>query len=118
LVKKLIKNLYEFLVTGILQHPRLSGAKDGFNHFVIEKGRLLETTRVEEGGDYLYKWIVLATQEEWLTHDDLYDLNFAFVFVAGASAWAVRLQLFDNTLEYQFEVLDDEEEEAEPLKPG
>src|SRR4051812_25254490 len=73
-------------------------AKDGFNRFVIEKDTLLETTRVEEGGDYLYKWIVLATQEEWLTHDDLYDLNFAFVFVAGASPEDFDYRLFDNTL--------------------
>ena len=90
-------------------------AGEGFNRFVIEKETLLDIARVEEGGDYLYKWIVLATEEEWLTHDELYDLNFAFVFVAGAIAEKFDYGIFDNTLEHQFEVLDDEEEEAEPL---
>ena len=89
-------------------------AGDGFNRFVIKKDTLLEPTRMGEDSDYLYKWIVLATQEEWLTHDDLYDLNFAFVFVAGTASEHFDYRIFDNTLEYQFEVLDDEEE-AEPL---
>jgi hypothetical protein len=80
----------------------------GFQRFVIEKQHLLETAKVEEA-DSAYKWIVLATHEEWLTDDDLYDLNFAFVFVAGASFQNFSYEVFDKTLEYQFEILSDED---------
>lgn len=71
---------------------------------------------MEDVGDVsedLYKWILLATGEEWLTHDDLYDLNFAFVYVAGTLQQQFDYALFDKTVEYQFDMLD-EEEENEP----
>jgi hypothetical protein len=82
----------------------------GFNRFVIETDTLLETVMVEEAGEYLYKWIVLATEEEWLSEDALYDLNFAFVFVAGASGGDFDYELFDRTLDYQFNTLEEEDE--------
>ena len=58
-------------------------AGGGFNRFIIDKQSLLETVLINEAGESLYKWIVLATQEDWLSNDALYDLNFAFVFAAG-----------------------------------
>jgi hypothetical protein len=88
-------------------------AGSGFNRFVIETESLLETMMVTEAGEFLYKWIVLATQEDWLTEDALYDLNFAFVFVAGASAGDFDYELFDRTLDYQFDTLEEEEDEDE-----
>ncbi len=85
-------------------------AGQGLQRFIIEKRQLLETKRVERLNEELYKWIVLATDEDWLTDDDLYDLNFAFVFAAGASRQNLNYEVFDKTLDYQFDILDDEEE--------
>ncbi|MEO6720626.1 MAG: hypothetical protein ABIN67_09670 [Ferruginibacter sp.] len=89
---------------------------DGSNSFVIERESLFETIQGEDGDEPLYKWIVLATEEEWLTEDELYDLNFAFVFAAGASPENFSYDLLDRTLDYQFDTLD-EEEESEPDNP-
>jgi len=86
-------------------------AGGGLNRFVINRESLLETVLVEEVDEYLYKWIVLATDEEWLSNDALYDLNFAFVFAAGQSRENFDYDLLDKTLDYQFDILDDEEEE-------
>ena len=82
------------------------------NRFVIERESMFETIQVEETNEPLYKWIVLATREEWLNEDELYDLNFAFTFAAGASPENFDYDLLDKTLDYQFDTL--EEEESEP----
>jgi predicted membrane GTPase involved in stress response len=83
------------------------------NIFEIERSQLLETIKIDDESDEdLYKWIVIATTEEWLTVDDLYDLNFAFVYAAGASGSAdFSYERFDKTVEYQFEMIDEEETE-------
>jgi hypothetical protein len=80
--------------------------------FAIEKEMLLETTSPPEAyGGQLYKWIVLATDTDWLTADDLYDLNFAFVYAAGYWRMELDYTTFDDTAAYQFDELDDEEDE-------
>ena len=56
---------------------------------------------VEEADTSLYKWIVMATGEDWLTEDDLYDFNFAFAFAAGSTPDKFSYEIFDNSLEYQ-----------------
>lgn len=83
--------------------------KDG-NSFAVNKATLLET---ENGADnvQMYSWLVQATDEEWLTEDALYDLNFAFVFLAGATPEKFDYEILDNTLDYQFEMREEEEEE-------
>lgn len=86
---------------------------EGFNRFVIERDSLFDTINADDSGKDLYKWIVLATNEEWLTHDDLYDLNFAFTYAAGAANQEFDYDMFDRTVEYQFNILE-EEEESEP----
>ena len=85
----------------------------GFHRFIIETELLLETIKLEQPYQELYKWIVLATEEDWITDDELYDLNFAFVYAAGALNLNLDYKLFDRTLEYQFNILD-EEEESQP----
>ena len=53
---------------------------DDSHQFDIPSKRL-NARRVGQVGDFqLYDWIVQATELEWLTENDLYDLNFAFVF--------------------------------------
>jgi len=88
-----------------------SGA-DG-SSFVIDKKTILQT----EDRDKLkmYKWIVLATEDDKFTEDDLYDLNFAFVYVAGTMQSGFDYEVFDNTLDYQFEILDDEDDDDDDL---
>ena len=86
-------------------------AGSSFNRFVIDRASLLETILVDEASEPLYKWIVLATQEDWLSNDALYDLNFAFVFAAGQSNENFDYGLLDKTLDYQFDILDDEEDD-------
>jgi hypothetical protein len=82
----------------------------GFNRFVIEKTQLLS---IEENGEFkgLYKCIMQATEEDWITDDDLYDLNYAFVFAAAIYGLPFDYELFDTTLAKQFELLDDEDDE-------
>ncbi len=67
-------------------------------------------TGIDNYGE-LYKWIVMATDQEWLTHDELYDLNFAFVYAAGAAQVKFDYETLDRTVEYQFDTLDDEEDD-------
>src|SRR3954468_24054574 len=82
----------------------------GFNRFVIEKTHMLS---IEESGEFqgLYKCIMQATEEDWITDDDLYDLNYAFVFAAAIYGLPFDYELFDTTLAKQFELLDDEDDE-------
>ena len=87
-------------------------AAQEFQRFVIEKHSLLQTQIMNHSNEELYKWIIMATNEDWLTDDDLYDLNFAFAFAAGAFQNKFDYDVFDKTLEYQFELLDDEESEV------
>ena len=82
----------------------------GFQRFVIEKAALLETAKPEGWSENMYKLIMLATDTDWLTTDDLYDLNFAFVYAAGSWQQPFDYEIFDRTMEYQFELLDEEEE--------
>lgn len=80
------------------------------NSFTVNKATLLET---EFGADNtkMYSWLVQATDEEWLTEDALYDLNFAFVFAAGATPDKFDYEVMDNTLDYQYEMREEDEEE-------
>ncbi len=82
------------------------------NSFVINTGTLLET---ELGRDStkMYSWLVQATDEEWLTEDALYDLNFAFVFVAGKEPDKFDYEILEDTLDYQYEMREGDEEDVE-----
>ena len=82
----------------------------GRNKFVIEKKSLTEKIETDDDNLSLYKWIVLATDEEWLTEDDLYDLNFAFVYAAGEVKTGFDYQVFDETLSYQYSQVEDEDD--------
>jgi hypothetical protein len=83
----------------------------GRNSFVIEKKSLTEKIKTDDDNLSLYKWIVLATNEEWLTEDDLYDLNFAFVYAAAEIKAGFDYQMFDETLSYQYSQLEEEDDE-------
>ena len=77
-------------------------------------GNRLSATRMGDTGQFqLYDWIVQATEKEWLTENDLYDLNFAFVYAAAKFQSAFNYDFFDATLAYQFEIFEGEENEEE-----
>jgi len=86
----------------------------GLNRFVIDIETLTDQIETDDEEQSLYKWIVLATEEDWLTEDDLYDLNFAFVYAAAASKGNFNYEMFDETLSYQYSELEEEEDE-QPL---
>jgi hypothetical protein len=86
---------------------------EGFHRFVINRQQLLETVH-EEGQGKMYQWILQATEEDWLTDDDLYDLNFAFVYAAAMAGPDFNYRIFDQTVAHQYELLDDEED-TEPF---
>lgn len=87
----------------------ITWAGKGANRFTIPTAALTETS-TDDLGNSIYKWIMLATEEEWLDQDDLYDLNFAFVFAAAKTNADFDYEIFDQTLEFQFDELDEEEE--------
>ena len=78
--------------------------------FEIKTAELADTITDEEEGT-LYKWIVEVTDEEWITSDDLYDFNFAFVYAVAKSELEFSYEIMDESLAYQFDSLDDEEED-------
>ncbi|HUC83345.1 MAG TPA: hypothetical protein VMR70_20710 [Flavisolibacter sp.] len=80
------------------------------NVFVIPKEDLT-AIRYDKRGSFFYNWILVATEEEWLTQDDLYDLNFAFVFAAALWEQEFSYETFDATLEEQYDQFEEEEDE-------
>ncbi|RYG05669.1 MAG: hypothetical protein EOO02_03075 [Chitinophagaceae bacterium] len=83
----------------------------GKNTFVIPIKEITEKIETDDDKLSFYKWIMLATDEEWLGDDELYDLNFAFVYAVAKSGAEFDYQVFDETLSYQYSQLDDEDEE-------
>ncbi len=82
------------------------------NSFLINRATLLETEMVRDDTK-MYSWLVQATDEDWLTEDALYDLNFAFVFVAGQEPDNFDYEILEDTLDYQYEAREGDEEEVE-----
>ena len=83
----------------------------GLQRFVIPMKELTKTVTAWDGTTKYYEWILLATDEDWLTQDDLYDLNYAFVFAAAKYAFPFHYSIFDETLAEQYERLDGEDDE-------
>ena len=82
---------------------------NGFNRFAIPADQLISIKLTLQGP--LYEWILKATAEEWLTENDLYDLNYAFVYAAAKYGVNFNYDVFDATLAEQYEQFDDDEEE-------
>lgn len=87
----------------------LSWAGGGYKRFVIGRDDLLVTTQNNLHTVTYYKWILAATDEDWLTEDDLYDLNYAFVYAAAKFNLGFDYTIFDATLAEQYEQFDEEE---------
>jgi len=82
----------------------------GLQRFVIPADEIneVQTTR---NGERFYRWILLATAEDWLTQNDLYDLNYAFVYAIAKWDMSFDYVLFDSTLAEQYEQFDREDED-------
>ena len=83
----------------------------GLNHFVIPRDDLVKTKQLGDDEPVLYEWILTATEEAWLTQNDLYDLNYAFVFAVAKFGADFNYEIFDATLAEQYEQFEMEDEE-------
>ena len=84
-------------------------AGGSLQRFVIPSNELNRTR--QSGSTTLYHWILLATDEDWLTENDLYDLNYAFVFATAKFGLDFNYEIFDATLAQQYEQFEAEENE-------
>ncbi|RYY55959.1 MAG: hypothetical protein EOO09_08385 [Chitinophagaceae bacterium] len=76
-----------------------AGGKNKFSIPVQE----LTAIEQEEGDDPMYKWLVLAIDEDWIDPEDLYDLNYAFVYACGKLDIDFNYETLETTLDYQFD---------------
>lgn len=84
---------------------------DGANKFIIPLTDLNRTRKGETDNILFYEWILLATNEEWLSQNDLFDLNYCFVYAFAKTAFDFDYAIFDATLEEQYEQFDEEDNE-------
>lgn len=89
----------------------ISWTGNGTERFLIPAQTLTATREGTSGEFKLYDWIVVATEKEWLTENDLYDLNFAFVYAVAKFDGDFHYDYFDATLAYQFEIFEEEDDE-------
>lgn len=83
----------------------------GLNRFVIPRNGLVNTKQENDDEPVLYEWILTATEEAWITQNDLYDLNYAFVFAVAKFGADFNYEIFDATLAEQYEQFEMEDEE-------
>ena len=81
----------------------------GLYRFVIPGYELNKIREVKEVKHY--DWILLATAEDWLTQNDLYDFNYAFVYAIAKFNLEFDYDIFDNTLAEQYELFEMEDDE-------
>lgn len=79
--------------------------------FAVPKAELALISEPSAGKPPMYDWVLRATDEEWLSHDDLFDFNYAFVFAAAKFGTAFDYSIFDDTLAEQYDLFDLDEEE-------
>jgi len=85
----------------------------GLHRFVIPAASLTTIERHNGGSGPYYMWILQATGEDWLTQDDLYDLNYAFVYAAARWDADFSYLIFDETLAEQYDRFDEEDEDVD-----
>lgn len=83
----------------------------GLDRFAIPFAELNKTTAGDEDNAVFYEWILIATGEDWLTQNDLFDLNYAFIYAIAKVNLPFDFAIFDATLEEQFDQFDLEDNE-------
>lgn len=84
---------------------------DASNNFIAPKQGLDSITAPDAGKPPMYDWVLRATDEEWLSHDDLYDFNYAFVYAMAKYGLSFDYSIFDDTLAEQYDQFDLEDDE-------
>lgn len=82
---------------------------DDSNTLVIPSNKLTELRKTKLDAPPLYEAILAAIDNDWLSQNDLYDLNYAFVFAIAKFNLEFDYQIFDDTLAEQFDLLDEED---------
>ena len=99
-----------WIVTG----DSLEWKGDKFNRFVIPANKLNTVKRFEDNTDIaFYEWVLLATDEDWLKQNDLYDFNYAFVFAVAKFNLDFDYEIFDATLAHQYDLFEQEEDDED-----
>ena len=83
----------------------------GLSRFSIPIGEMNAIRKNSADNTAFYEWILLATEEDWLTQNDLFDLNYAFVYAIAKAGLDFDFEVFDATLEEQFDQFDMEDNE-------
>lgn len=83
----------------------------GVGRFSIPLNELNAVRKSITDNTTFYEWILLATAEDWLTQNDLFDLNYAFVYGIAKVGLDFNYDIFDATLEEQFDQFDIEDNE-------
>src|SRR5688572_20321195 len=96
----------------IVTQAGISWNGQALQRFEIPADKLNVMRQSNADDNNLYEWILLATDEDWLTENDLVDLNFAFVYAVAKFGLEFDYEIFDTTLDYQFELFEDEEREG------
>jgi hypothetical protein len=84
---------------------------EGSQQYVIPAGHLNITMVDFSSRSTYYETIILATNEDWLTQNDLYDLNYAFVYAIAKFGLDFNYDTFDATLAQQYEQFEGEDED-------
>jgi hypothetical protein len=82
---------------------------DDSNTLVIPSNQLTEIRKMRLNAPPLYEAVLAATDKDWLSQNDLYDLNYAFVFAIAKFNLEFDYQIFDDTLAAQFDLFDEED---------
>lgn len=94
----------------VVNEENIAWQGEGPERFTVPKDDLT-AIRYDKKGSFFYNWILLATEEEWLSQDDLYDLNFAFVYAVAKWGFEFSYETFDATLEEQYDQFEEEDED-------
>ena len=89
----------------------ITWSSNRFQRFEIPLKQLNNIRLHDDNKTVIYDWILLATAEDWITENDLWDLNYAFVFAAAKYGLQFSYETFDATLEIQFEQFESEDNE-------
>ncbi|GEO08915.1 hypothetical protein [Segetibacter aerophilus] len=83
----------------------------GIHKFSMPLSELNATRQDSTDNTVFYDWILRATAEDWLTQNDLFDLNYGFVYGIAKAGLDFNFEIFDATLEEQFDQFDMEDNE-------
>lgn len=93
-----------------IQQETIEWNGEDSGRFIVPKDDIT-AIRYDKKGSFFYNWILLATEEDWIGQDDLYDLNFAFVYAIAHWGLEFNYEIFDATLEEQYDQFEEEEDE-------